>query len=65
MTTRITQLREAAGLTKIELARRAGINERTVRNLERGIYEPSLKTARGIADALGVPLHHLLEHDRT
>lgn len=59
--TRITELREAAGLTKVELARRAGVNERTVRNIEHGVYQPSLSTARSLAEALGVPLHALLD----
>ena len=60
-TIRITELRIAAGMTKTELARRAGINERTVRNIESGVYEPSLATARKLAGALGVPFDELFE----
>jgi transcriptional regulator with XRE-family HTH domain len=32
--------RVAAGLTQEELAGRAGLSERTIRNLERGIAQP-------------------------
>jgi DNA-binding XRE family transcriptional regulator len=59
-TLRLTQLREEAGLSKAELARRAGINERTVRNIEHGVYKPSLDTAMALAKALEVPFQALL-----
>lgn len=63
---RITELREAAGLSKAELARRAGINERTVRNLENGRYGgPSMATARKLAVALGVSFDSLFQDART
>ena len=48
-------------MTKVELARRAGVTERTIRNLESGVYEPSMETARKIARALDVPLQALVE----
>lgn len=57
---RVQELREAAGLSKAELARRAGINERTVRNIESGVYLPSLDTACKLAKALEVPFQALL-----
>lgn len=48
--------RESAGLTQAELAERAGIGERTVSNLERGINtSPYPSTVRLLADALGLP----------
>lgn len=53
---RLKELRESAALSKAELARRAGITERTIRNIESGVYEPSMPTARKLAKALGVPL---------
>jgi DNA-binding XRE family transcriptional regulator len=56
---RVTELRTAASMSKAELARRAGINERTVRNIESGVYEPSLATARKLATALDVPFDAL------
>lgn len=57
---RLQELREAASLTKVELARRAGVSERTIRNIENG-SEPTWETARAIARALGVPLQTLAE----
>lgn len=45
--------REAAGLTQVELAEAAGVGERTVSNLERGINtSPYPNTIRLLADAL-------------
>lgn len=47
--------RDAAGLTQGELAGRAGLGERTISNLERGINRaPYRATVRRIADALGL-----------
>jgi DNA-binding XRE family transcriptional regulator len=48
-------------MTKVELARRAGVTERTIRNLEGGVHEPSMATAMKIARALNVPLQALVE----
>ena len=58
---RVEKLRVAAGLSKAELARRAGINERTVRKIEGGEHSPSITTAVKLADALGVPFLELFE----
>jgi tetratricopeptide (TPR) repeat protein/transcriptional regulator with XRE-family HTH domain len=47
--------RESAGLTQAELAVKAGLGQRTVSNLERGINRsPYLNTIRLLADALGL-----------
>lgn len=47
--------RQAAALTQAELADRAGLGERTVSNLERGINRaPYPSTVRLLADALGI-----------
>jgi transcriptional regulator with XRE-family HTH domain/tetratricopeptide (TPR) repeat protein len=47
--------REAAGLTQAELADRAGLGERTVSNLERGVNTaPYPSTVRLLAGALGL-----------
>jgi DNA-binding XRE family transcriptional regulator len=62
---RLKELREAAGLNKTQLARLAGVNERTVRNIESGVYEPSLATARKLAAALDVSMDALLAGDLT
>jgi DNA-binding XRE family transcriptional regulator len=55
-TLRVQELREAAGLSKAALARRAGINERTVRKIESGSHRPSLTTTMKLAEALDVPM---------
>lgn len=59
-TLRVKELREAAGLTMAELAKRADLYPRTIRNVERGTHKPTLATVEKIADALGVPVQALL-----
>ncbi|MDQ3344763.1 MAG: helix-turn-helix domain-containing protein [Actinomycetota bacterium] len=52
---RVRKLRVAAGLTQAELAERAGISERTVSDLERGLRGTVYPaTARQLAASLGV-----------
>jgi transcriptional regulator with XRE-family HTH domain len=57
---RLRQLRELAGLSQRELARRANIPQPVVSDVERG-HQKSIKfdTARRIARALGVTLDML------
>lgn len=60
---RIRQLRKAKGWSQPELARRAGLTEKTITNYEtaaRGVKDPPLSTVQAIADALGVTLTDLL-----
>lgn len=45
--------RMAAGLTQQELAEKAGIRRETLANIERGRYNPSLRTAQTLAGLLG------------
>ena len=45
---RIVTLREAAGLTQAELARRVGVNKLTVSRWERGAMRPSADSARAL-----------------
>lgn len=52
-------------MSRAELARRAVISERTVRNIEQGVYEPSMATARKLAKALDVPFDALFTADLT
>ena len=53
---RLRQLREAAGLTQEELARRAGLTRNAVSALERGERRrPYPHTVRSLADALELP----------
>jgi ribosome-binding protein aMBF1 (putative translation factor) len=47
--------REALGWSQERLAREAGVNAETVRQLERGITEPKPETLEKISAALGPP----------
>lgn len=53
---RLRKLRESAGLSCNELARRVGVDGGFISRLERGERCPSLETARKLARALGVSL---------
>lgn len=53
-------LREAAGLTQGELAKRLKRPLRTIQNWEQGHREPKTKVMEQIAAALGVSLGELL-----
>ena len=58
----IRRLREAQGLTQIELARRAKVSQGYVAALEGGIKKnPSLPTLKRLAKALDVNVAALLE----
>jgi transcriptional regulator with XRE-family HTH domain len=51
---RLKHLREAAGFSQPELARRAGMNRFGVAKLEQGVREPGWATVQALAKALGV-----------
>ncbi|MDG4834242.1 tetratricopeptide repeat protein [Solwaraspora sp. WMMD1047] len=54
----IRRHRAAAGLTQQELAARAGLSVRSVRDLERGrIGRPRSRSVRGLVEALAMPAH--------
>jgi transcriptional regulator with XRE-family HTH domain len=50
----IRTLREAAGMTQLELAIRVGVTPVTVYNWERGKYEPRASQLRAVAQVFGV-----------
>jgi transcriptional regulator with XRE-family HTH domain len=50
----LRERRLAAGLTQVALAERAGLSERGVQHLERGLGQPYPETARRLAAALGL-----------
>jgi putative transcriptional regulator len=52
----IRPLRESAGLTQAELARRIGVTRQTLIAIEQGRYSPTLELAFQIAQVLGVRL---------
>ncbi len=57
---RVQKLREAAGLTMEELARR-GIDKSHVSVLERGLLVPNLHTLKALADGFGISMSELLK----
>ncbi|MDZ8170497.1 helix-turn-helix transcriptional regulator [Microbacterium xanthum] len=56
VTNSIRPLREAAGLTQAELARRIGVTRQTLLAIEQGKYSPSLELAFQICRVFGVGL---------
>jgi transcriptional regulator with XRE-family HTH domain len=50
----LKELREAAGLSQAELAKRAGMHRFGVSKLEQGLRGPSWSTVQALAAALGV-----------
>jgi SOS-response transcriptional repressor LexA len=64
---RLRELRARAGLTQVELARQAELNQGFVSEMERGLRNAGPKTIQALAEALGVPEAILVgegdEHD--
>ena len=52
---RVRAARLRLGLTQEQLAARARLDSRTVRNVETGRYWPSRRTAEHLREALGLP----------
>ena len=57
---RLCELRETANLTQSELARRAVMKRAYVWRVEDGRTLPSLRTAKKLADALGIDIAQLV-----
>jgi transcriptional regulator with XRE-family HTH domain len=57
--TTVEATRRAKQLTQVELARRAGVDERTIRNVESGAVVTHPRTRHLIANALGVQIPEL------
>lgn len=51
---RLRAARDRAGLSQAQLARAAGVGDRTVASIEQGINQPSWETACKLAAALGI-----------
>jgi transcriptional regulator with XRE-family HTH domain len=51
---RLTALRQAAGLSQYELARRTGLSRETLSKLEKGDREPGWETVQLLVKVLGV-----------
>jgi putative transcriptional regulator len=61
---RIAELRERAGLSRVELAERVSVNPQTIGYLERGEYNPSLILAFRLADLFKLPVEQVFRRDR-
>lgn len=64
---RLAQARHSAGLTQWELGVRAGMDPNVasprINQYERGKHEPQVKTAKALAEALGIPAAFLYTDD--
>ena len=52
--------RQLAGLSLRQLAELARVSNPYLSQVERGLHEPSLRVLTSLANALGIPPHHLL-----
>ena len=59
----LRRLRTAKGLSQTELAYRGNFDRNYIGMIERGERNPSLKSLYGIAQALGITLHELLNFE--
>ena len=62
VTNRIRTLRESAGITQAELARRIGVTRQTVIAIEQERYSPSLELAFQIARVFGAGLDDVFHY---
>ena len=58
----IRAVREAAGITQAELARRVGVTRQTLIAIEQGRYSPTLELAFQLARAFRVGLDDLFDY---
>ena len=65
VTNSIRAVREAAGITQAELARRIGVTRQTLIAIEQGRYSPSLEMAFKIARVFAVPLDDVFQYPDT
>lgn len=59
MKTRIKELRQAAEMTQVQLAKLVHVSSRTIISIERGQYNPSLMLAYRIAQVFSVSVEDL------
>ena len=52
----IKKLRKQAGLTQVELSKKSGVLQNHISRIETGDIQPTVKTIKKIAAALGVPV---------
>lgn len=61
--TRMKQYRAKFGLTQEDLARLVEVRRETITHLERGKYNPSLKLAHDIAEALHAKIDEIFYYE--
>lgn len=59
MKTRIKEFRARYDMTQEELAKKVGVRRETIVFLEKGKYNPSLKLAHDVAEALNTSIEEL------
>ena len=62
VTNSLRAIREQAGLTQAEVARRVGVTRQTLIAIEQGKYSPSLEVAFQIAQVFGVGLDDVFHY---
>ena len=62
VTNSIRSLRERAGLTQAELARRVGVTRQTLIAIEQGRYSPTLELAFQISRVFGVVIDDVFQY---
>ena len=58
---RLRALREAAGLTQLELSMKSGVTNEALSHLERGTRTASAATVHQLSQALGIPPHRFVD----
>ncbi|MFH0714722.1 MAG: helix-turn-helix transcriptional regulator [Candidatus Diapherotrites archaeon] len=61
MKNKIAELRNGAGITQEELAKRVGVRRETILYLEKGKYNPSLELAFKVAKELKAKVEEVFE----
>lgn len=57
----LQELMDERGMKQADLARKIDTNRSTVKTMLNGKYEPKLRTAKKVADALGVSLEYFTD----
>lgn len=60
----IRRLRKSMGLTQVQLAKRSGLSQSGISDIEKSVNNPSTETIRLIATALGVSVSDLIDTDK-
>jgi putative transcriptional regulator len=63
MKTRIKEFRAKHDMTQEDLARKVGVRRETIVFLEKGKYNPSLRLAHDVAEALGTTIDDLFKFE--